>query len=183
MHRRQFLKATTAATAFVPLASSTSFSQTSKSSPPQTVKAVRDRIKPITKEERLARQDKARELMARLGIDALFFEGGTSLNYFTGISWGRSEHLFTMILPRNGEPQYVAPKFEADRATEQVGKAKLLTWEEDESPYEFIKQILKEKNILTGTPGIEETTRFFVTDRITKEIGTTKLVNGKPDDW
>lgn len=113
-------------------------------------------------------------------IDALIFEGGTSLNYFTGINWGRSERLFAMILPKNGEPQYVAPKFEEARAREQVGNAKLFTWEEDESPYRFVQQILKENNALTGTIGIEETTRYLVTENVGKTMSSAKLVSGTP---
>jgi Xaa-Pro dipeptidase len=183
MHRRNFLK-TSAAASLTPLFASTALSQTQpaqvKSFPPEKIKALRDRITPITADERKRRIERARELMAKEKMDALFFEGGTSLTYFTGIGWGRSERLFAMILPKNGEPQYVAPKFEEARAAEQVGSARLLTWEEDESPCAPIKQILKENNILTGTLGIEETTRFFVTDRIAREIGTLKLVSGTP---
>ncbi len=183
MKRRNFLK-TGAAASLTPLFASAALSEAQpaqvKSFPPEKITALRDRIKPITKEERIARQQQARKLMSDLGIDAIFFEGGTSLSYFTGIGWGRSERLFAMILPKNGEPQFVAPKFEEARAAEQVGSARLLTWEEDESPYATIKQILAENNLLTGSLGIEETTRYFVSDRIAREIGSVKLVSGTP---
>ena len=178
MHRRNFLR-TTAAASLTPLVVPSLLGQQSQEKNPR-VKEIRDRIKPVTPDERLARQEQAQKLMTDLGIDAVFFEGGTSLSYFTGIGWGRSERLFAMVLPRKGEPQYVAPKFEEGRALEQVGKAKLLTWEEDESPYNAIRQILKENSILGGTLGIEETTRFFVTDNIAKQIGSVKVVSGTP---
>lgn len=142
MHRRNFLK-TSAAASLTPLFASAALSQGQpaqvKTFPPEKITVIRDRIKPITKEEHIARQQQARKLMSELGIDALFFEGGTSLSYFTGIGWGRSERLFAMILPKNGEPQYVVPKFEEARAAEQVGSARLLTWEEDESPYAMLR--------------------------------------------
>jgi len=193
MRRRHFLK-TTAAASLAPLAVTSavatqisnpeplrkeSFGQTTQSHDAR-IKELRDRIKPVTADERMNRIEKAREFMTKLNIDGLFFEGGTSLSYFTGVKWGRSERLFAMILPRKGDPQFVAPKFEADRAIEQVSSAKLLTWDEDKSPYEAIKQILEDNNILTGTIGVEETTRFFVTDHIGKEIGSVKLVSGTP---
>jgi Xaa-Pro dipeptidase len=144
------------------------------------VKAIRDRIRPITAAERLERLEKARRLMTELGIDALVCEGGTTLGYYTGVSWGRSERLFAMVLPRTGEPAYLAPKFEESRAREQVGTARLLTWEEDKSPYELIRTILRDNGAATGTVAIEETTRNFVSERIRKEIPGVTLVSGTP---
>src|SRR5207247_752945 len=103
-----------------------------------------------------------RRLMFENKMDALLMEGGTSLNYFTGASWGRSERLFALLLPQKGEPFFIAPKFEESRAREQTGNARLYTWEENESPYELIKKMLNENNLLNSTIGIEETTRYFV---------------------
>src|SRR5512141_508037 len=59
-----------------------------------TVKAMRDRIKPIGSDELLARQEHARRLMKENALDAIFVEGGTSLAYFTGLKWWLSERLF-----------------------------------------------------------------------------------------
>ena len=46
---------------------------------------------PISDDERRARIEKARRLMAEHKIDAMFLEGGTSLVYFTGVHCGNSE--------------------------------------------------------------------------------------------
>jgi Xaa-Pro dipeptidase len=178
MERRDFLK-TAAITAAAPLALSHALAQPGQSTNPK-VKAIRDRIRPITKEERLGRLEKARRLMTELGIDALVMEGGTTLGYYTGVSWGRSERLFAMVLPRTGDPAYIAPKFEESRAREQVGTARLLTWEEDKSPYELVRTILQDNHAATGTVAIEETTRSFVTERIRKEIPGVTLTSGTP---
>jgi Xaa-Pro dipeptidase len=178
MRRRHFLK-TSATASLLPLVGTATFAQSKDSANPK-VKEIRSRIKPITTDERMMRIEKAKELMTVENIDALFLEGGTTLNYFTGINWGRSERLFAMILPKNGEPQYIAPKFEESRAQEQVKSAKLLTWEEHESPYVLVSQILKEMGIVSGTLGIEESTREFVVEGITKEIPTLHLVSGTP---
>ena len=183
MRRRDFLKTTAtsalASLATEPLSAAQTFAQNVQEKNPRG-KEIRDRIKPITKEERLERQEKARKLMELNGMDALFFEGSTSLRYFTGVSWDRSERLFGMVLPKNGAAQYVAPKFEESRALEQIGDARLLTWEEDERPYELVKQILEENNIITGTIGIEETTRYLVTENIGKTMSALTLVSGTP---
>ena len=184
MQRRDFLK-TTAAGALAPLAGSPLTGappqETKKENPhAQRSKAFRDRIKPITKEERQQRVEQARKLMEEKNIDALFFEGGTSLNYFTGVSWGRSERLFAMILPKSGEPFYVAPKFEEGRAAEQVGPAKLLTWEEHEDPYKVIEKVFREMNLLNAIIGIEEQARYFVVDNLQKTMAALNLVSGTP---
>jgi len=178
MHRRHFLK-TSAIGAFAPFAASAfTVQQNPGRIPKETLDAIKSRIKPIIDEERQDRLEKARNLMHEQSIDALLFDAGISLKYFTDINWGRSERLFAMILPKNGAPQYVAPKFEESRTREQVGNAPLLTWEEDESPYTLVRRILLDNHILTGTIGIEETTRHFVTENISKEIGNIKLVSG-----
>ncbi|MBI4547362.1 MAG: aminopeptidase P family protein [Ignavibacteriae bacterium] len=178
MHRRDFLKTTAIASTLAPLAHTQSLATAQEKNP--KVQELRSRIKPISNEDRQARLEKAQRLMGEQGIDALLFDAGISLKYFTGISWGRSERLFAMILPKNGKPQYVAPKFEESRAREQVGNASLLTWEEDESPYKLVRQILQDNHMLTGLLGIEETTRYFVTENIAKEISTIKHVSATP---
>jgi Xaa-Pro dipeptidase len=178
MQRREFIK-TTAAGALLPIAVSKAMSQPTDQKNPK-VKEIRDRIKPVTPGERLIRQENARKLMAEQGIDALILEGGTSMNYFSGVSWGRSERLFAMVLPVKGEARFVAPKFEEARAREQVGSATLLTWEEDESPYALIKDILTGAGASTGKLGIEETTRYFVTENIGKTISGATLLSGTP---
>lgn len=179
MHRRHFLTSTAAAGALAPLAASAFAQQQNPGHiPKETVDSIKSRIKPISKDEHEQRIENARRLMAEQNIDALFIEGGTTLNYFTGVNWGRSERLFAMILPRNGEPQYIAPKFEEGRAQEQVGNARLLTWEEHESPYALAHQVLTDSNALAGTLGVEETTRYFVTEGVGEAIPSVKLVNG-----
>ena len=97
--------------------------------------SLRSLAKPITAEERLARIEKARALMAAQRFGAILLTGGTSLRYFTNISWGLSERFFGMILPAKGEPFFVCPAFELDRAQEQVklgpyaGRADVRIWQ------------------------------------------------------
>ncbi len=177
MQRRQFIKAT-AASALLPLAASAAPQAGAGKNP--KVQQMRDRIRPVAPAERHERVENARRLMAERGIDVLLCEGGTSLNYFTGINWGRSERLFCMVLPKKGEPQYIAPKFEESRAREQVGEGSLLTWEEDESPYSLVRDIVAGSGASTGTIGIEETTRSFVAEGISSSLPNAKLVSGTP---
>src|SRR5215213_1549714 len=104
--------------------------------------SMRDRARPITSEERRTRIEQARRLMAQHKIDAVILSGGTSLVYFTNIRWGGGERLFACAIPVKGEPFFVCPSFEEERAREQIalgpfggGRADVRTWNEDESPY------------------------------------------------
>ena len=66
-------------------------------------------IVPITDDERRARIEKARRLMAENGIDAILLEGGSSMFYFTGVRWGLSERPFVAVIPAKGELAWVCP--------------------------------------------------------------------------
>ena len=67
------------------------------SSLPESIRALKPltpAVVPIANDERQARIEKARRLMAEKHLDAIFMEGGTNLYYFTGVRWGNSERTF-----------------------------------------------------------------------------------------
>ena len=55
------------------------------------LKSLTGDAKPISADERHARIGKAQSLMAQRKVAALLVESGSSLEYFTGIRWHRSE--------------------------------------------------------------------------------------------
>lgn len=57
----------------------------------------------ITIDERKSRVAKAQNLMNQIGMKAMLMDGGTSLDYFTGIRWGGSERPMVAIIPASGE--------------------------------------------------------------------------------
>jgi Xaa-Pro dipeptidase len=141
--------------------------------PVGSLTSMRSQAKPITSDERRGRVEKARRLMAQHKIDAIMLTQGTSLVYFTNIRWGGGERLFACVVPVKGEPFFVCPAFEEDRAREQIalgpfggGKADVRTWNEDESPYELVAAGLRDRGIATGTLGIEETTKYVWSDGV-----------------
>jgi Xaa-Pro dipeptidase len=186
MDRRKFLKAGTALTALTAVTPTLSFAETTNILdvkgliPDGIIREMKLRIKPITAEERLERRKRAQQLMTENNIDVIFMEGGTSLEYFFGARWGRSERLFGMFLPKSGDPFFISPKFEESRAKEQTGGARLYCWEENESPFELIKQVLEKMKLTSGTIGMEETTRFFVTENIQRTIPSLKVTSATP---
>jgi len=137
-------------------------------------------VKPITSEERTARIQKAQQLMAANKIGAIFLEGGSSMFYFTGVRWGLSERPFVCVIPAKGEPAWVCPGFEEERARELVAKnAEVRVWQEDESPYRQIAGILKDRGAAGGRVGVEERLRFFIVSGVKKESAGTEFVDGE----
>ena len=138
-------------------------------------------VVPITVEERQARVQKAQRLMAENKIEAIVLDSGTSMTYFTGMSWGQSERTMVAIIPAKGEVKYVCPAFEAERLREliKIG-TEVRTWEEHESPYKVIAGVLKDYGIRTGNIGMEERLRFFIFDGVRKEAPTLNYVSADP---
>ncbi len=148
--------------------------------------SMKDQAKPISVDERRARIDKARRLMAEQKIDALMLAGGTSLVYFTGMNWGNSERLTAVIIPVKGTPFVVTPKFEEARTIEQVKLGPLgsgtdvMTWEEDESPSKLVADGLRARGIAAGRVGVEETVKFVFSDNVALAAPQLHLTSGTP---
>ena len=151
------------------------------SSPMDQLKSMTDDIVPISLQERESRIEKAQRLMSENKIEALLLDAGTSLKYFTGISWWPSERTMVAIIPAKGEVKYVSPAFEADRLRQliKIGKD-VRTWEEHESPYLQIANVFKDFGIRNGNIGIEERLRFFLFDGVRKEASHLNFVSGDP---
>ena len=129
----------------------------------------------ITPAERMARIAKVQGLMAEQGVAALLVESGSSLTYFTGVRWSRSERITAAVIPANGQPIIVTPFFEAPSVQETLAvPADLRTWHEDASPFALIADALKGR---TGPVAVEQTTRAFITEGLARE-GKFAVVSG-----
>ena len=105
-------------------------------------------------------------------IAALLVEAGSSLEYFTGIRWRRSERTTAALIPAEGETIVVTPFFEAPSIRELLKvPADVRTWNEDESPFALIASALRGRPAATGPLAVENTTRFFIIDEVNKLIG------------
>lgn len=128
-----------------------------------------DGVVPISDDERRGRIAKAQRLMEEQKLDAIFMEGTASCFYFANMRWGLSERTFGVVIPAKGELAYVCPGFEEDRARELIKFGNdVRTWQEDESPYKLITDIVKDRGVRHGRVGIEERVRFFIADGIRK---------------
>jgi Xaa-Pro dipeptidase len=147
---------------------------------------MRNQARPITADERRSRIERAKRLMGDQKIDAMVLCSGTSLVYFTNIRWSGAERLFACVIPAKGEPFFVCPAFEEDRAREQIargpfsGSPDVRTWHEHENPYSLVAQGLKDRALATGRIGIEETVKFVFSDGMASAAPTARLVSATP---
>lgn len=138
-------------------------------------------IVPISIAERKSRISKAQRLMEEKGFRAIVLDSGTSMNYFTGMTWGQSERPMVAVIPVKGEVSYVCPKFEQDRLEERIIiGSDVYPWEEDESPYEQIKRVILDSGATSGKIGIEERVRFFIADGLRQVATNFELVSADP---
>jgi len=184
--RRDFLRFSAAATGFSLLNGVTPdvFAGAPQATQPEAIRRLRrmtDGTAPISAGERQTRIEKARGLMRENRIDAIYIEPGTSMLYFTGMRWGTSERMFAVVIPAKGEIAWVCPKFEEERACELITMGNdIRTWEEDESPYQRVAEILRDRGVIAGTVGIEERVRFFLYDGIRQAAPALKFVSATP---
>ena len=136
---------------------------------------------PIGAAERLQRLARARDLMQRNGIGAIIVESGPSLHYFTGVQWWRSERLTGAVIPAQGEPIIVTPFFEKPSVFESLSiPAEVRTWNEDEEPLKLVAEFLRERGAAAAPIGFEETNRFFIFDRLQRELPGVRVVRATP---
>jgi Xaa-Pro dipeptidase len=175
MHRRQFLGTATLA-GFAATLPASVFAADTAGLPNLAAKAV-----PIGKAERMARIAKAKELMRANDIGALLIEPGSSLIYFTGVRWSRSERLTAAVLTREGEFAVITPFFEEPSVRESLAvDAEVLTWNEDENPLAAVAAWLGKRGLAKGRIGVEETVRYFAVDGLEKAMPGATVVNGAP---
>ncbi len=152
-----------------------------KTTPPDKLSSITVDVIPISVKQREARIEKAQRLLTQQKMEALVLDCGTSLEYFTGISWGPSERTMVAVIPAKGSVKYICPGFEEARLREQIRIEKeVYAWQEDESPYKLIAGIFKDAGILSGNIAIEEQLRFFIVDGIKKEAPHLNYVSGTP---
>jgi Xaa-Pro aminopeptidase len=149
--------------------------------PIRKLQKMTDGIVPISLAERRDRIEKARRLMRENHIDAIYLEPGSSMFYYTGMRWGTSERMFALVIPARGELAWVCPKFEEERARELITMGTdIRTWEEDESPYQRVAQIFRDRGLRNGRVGMEERVRFFLFDGIRQAARGLQFVSAIP---
>ena len=135
--------------------------------------------KPISDTERHVRLAKLQGLMQQQRVGSLLIEPGSSLEYFTGVRWRRSERVTAAVITARGSVTVVTPAFEAPSVRETLRThADVRAWNEDESPFPLIADAARPAAGLALA--VEGTTRYFVVEGVRKLIGAADVVSGDP---
>ena len=130
---------------------------------------------PITAAEHASRVAKVQTVMREQHVAALLVESGSSLEYFTGIRWWRSERTTAALIPAEGQAIVVTPFFEVPSVRESLEiDAKIRHWNEDESPFALLAGALDALPRPDEPVAIEETTRAFIVDGVRKALKTNR---------
>jgi Xaa-Pro dipeptidase len=145
-----------------------------------TAKAAGPHAEPIAAREHEQRLSKLQSLMRDGGVAACLVEAGSSLEYFTGIRWWRSERTTAALIPAEGRTVVVTPFFEVPSVKETLKvTAEVRPWHEDQSPFSIIAKAV------AGQPAgralaVEHTTRHFIIDHVGKVPGFDRpIVSGE----
>src|SRR5215472_1093314 len=109
MHRRSFLALAPAA-ALLPQAVFAAPKPAARK--PAGLAPMTGDSRPISPAERQARIAKLQKLMTDARVGALIVESGSTLDYFTGVQWRRSERPTAAVIPARGDVVLVTPFFE-----------------------------------------------------------------------
>jgi Xaa-Pro dipeptidase len=134
---------------------------------------------PISVSERSQRVAKAQDLMRQRGWGGLLVEAGSTLDYFTGVRWRRSERTTAVIIPATGAPIVVCPFFEEPSIRETLALGEVRTWNEADSPFDVLAGALRDRGGAGRPLAVEGTTRFFVLDGVRRAAGVD-IVSGDP---
>ncbi len=88
------------------------------------------------------RVDRARALMAEVGVDALLLSVGADLPYFTGYEAMASERLTMAVLTAGGRGSLVVPGLEAPRVESRPDVFDVVPWDETQDPVALVADLL-----------------------------------------
>ncbi len=143
----------------------------------QGLSSLTEGVQPITAQEHAARIAKLQSLMQQRKVAALLVEAGSTLEYFTGIRWRRSERTTAALIPAEGGVVVVTPFFEEPSVRETLKiSADVRPWKEDESPFDLIAGALRNHAGAEGPLAVEATTRFFIIEHVTQAWGAGREV-------
>ena len=137
-------------------------------------------LRGITTSEFRSRLSGLQQAMRASGVDATYLHAGTNLYYFTGLRWNPSERMVAAIVPAEGEIQYVAPGFELDTLRDYwLIEAGIKAWEEHESPYALVAEVLGGLGHESGKVAIDEATPFFIFDGLRAALDGFRFSNAQ----
>ena len=135
-------------------------------------------IRPAERAERRARLS---SLLREARVDAYLTESGPTLEWLSGIRWGRSERLFALCVLADGTHFWVVPAFETGKAQRGIETpdgpgGSVLAWEEHEYFQAPLAEELRRRGV--NRLAIEPSLRHGFVARLAAEMGANRLVDG-----
>lgn len=135
--------------------------------------------RPITRQERESRVQKVQGFMQAAGVDALVIEPGSTMVYFSGLRWWRSERLTALVIPKEGHPCVITPYFEEPSVRESLDIiADVRTWHENQNPFEILAGFLRDRGYSTPHVAIDPYSRFFIADGLLGVFDRVEILMG-----
>jgi Xaa-Pro dipeptidase len=124
------------------------------------------------------RADRARELMGFFDLDGLLATPSVNLRYLMGCPVRPSERFLALLFRRESPPVVIAPLLEKDRILASPMKVELMTWRDDEDPFEPLRRLI---GGATGiTIGLEPRTDYSIYGKLVRAIPEAHWVDGTP---
>jgi len=190
LSRRRFFGASAAVAATAAMSGvQTAFAESTAALPPAiaALPVLSGKPRPFTNAERVARIDRAQQLMATTKIDAIILANSTTSSvYFADLRLNGGERLWALVIPAKAKPFLVCPAFEEGRARELLeagpfGKdADVLVWQEDESPFAALGKGLADRGLSSGTIGLDENMKFVFAESIRAANPHLTIVSASP---
>ena len=140
--------------------------------------SMRGDVPPIGVEERLKRIARAQAIMRERGIDALYLDVSSSMIYFTGLNFRRTERMHSAVLPAKGDIVYVSPAFEVEKLKTMMSFGdKIAAWEEDEDATAVVTETIRSLGYSNGVIAVDEATPFFTFDGLRRAGNSYQFVN------
>ncbi len=134
---------------------------------------------PISPDERRQRLERARTLTRDLGAQALLIGAGASLRYFTGVAWGATERLVALLLPVDGAPRMICPRFELGSLEASLAiPAEIDLWEEHDNPCALTAKVLADLG--ASRLALDPALPFWVANGLTRAAPSLELLEASP---
>lgn len=139
-------------------------------------------VEPITEVERAARRARLGALLTAAKQDALVLEAGATMTYLAGVSWGKSERLFALVVLADGKHFWLVPAFEAARARHVIDGGgstggTLVEWNEAEYATPVLAEELRRRRVERVL--VEPQLRHVFADRLSVDFGRERVSSGE----
>lgn len=103
------------------------------------------------------RLKEVRKKMEQREVDAIVLFPSSNLYYMSGFKTFPEGRLLLTIIPIEGEPFFFAPKLYESQLKKDACFDEMILWNDEENPYERLKQVMTERGLSNGTMAVDDT--------------------------